>query len=317
MKLFCCAAIFFFLDTQAQKTGIEFKSSSIPVKFAPEFISDGFDNRDMTISPSGDEMYYTIQYARAGGYSAILYSKKTGNTWTKPEVAFFSGRFNDLEPAFSPDGKKLFFTSNRPLNDTGSKAKDYDIWYVEKTGKGWSGPVNLGSTINGPLDEFYPSLAKNGNLYFTRNNKEKRDDIFISTYINGTYASPVAIPEINHENDDFNAYVDPDENFFIFSSYKRSDDMGGGDLYYSLRKDGKWQTPKHFESPINSRQIDYCPFVSANGKYFFFTSRRPSLQFPFNKKMNRSEITQALFSNGNGSDDIYIMSFEELKKLMK
>ncbi len=40
--------------------------------------------------------------------------------WSNPETAWFSGRFNDLEPAFSPDGQKLFFTSNRPLKDADS-----------------------------------------------------------------------------------------------------------------------------------------------------------------------------------------------------
>ena len=34
-----------------------------------------------------------------------------------------------------PDGKRLYFTSNRPLTDTGKEAKDFDIWYIEKTGK--------------------------------------------------------------------------------------------------------------------------------------------------------------------------------------
>jgi hypothetical protein len=50
---------------------------------------------------------------------------------------------------------------------------------------------------------------------------------------------------VNSKGYDFNAFIDPDENYIIFSSYKRPDDLGGGDLYYSLNR--KWLLPVHFE----------------------------------------------------------------------
>ena len=56
--------------------------------------------------------------------------------------------------------------------------KDYDIWYLQKKGDGWEGPFNLGAAVNTDKDEFYPSLTKYGNLYFTRNNDDRGDDIF-------------------------------------------------------------------------------------------------------------------------------------------
>lgn len=209
----------------------------MPVIFGPGYISDGFDNRDMAISPGNDELFTTLQYGNS--FSGILYSKKIKGLWSKPEIAFFSGRFNDLEPAFSPDGKKLFFTSNRPLSDTGKATKDYDIWYIEKHGNAWSKPMNLGSIVNTEKDEFYASLASNGNLYFTRDNDSTTDDIFFSAYKNERYSAPVALgPNVNSKGLDFNCFVDPLERFLIYSSYKRSDDMGGGDLYISTNKIG-------------------------------------------------------------------------------
>ena len=71
--------------------------------------------------------------------STILYCRKSPlRDWTSPVVAPFSGKFGDLEPAFSPDGMKLYFSSNRPID--GSEPKDYDIWVVEKTNGRWSDP---------------------------------------------------------------------------------------------------------------------------------------------------------------------------------
>src|SRR5687768_16276447 len=47
-----------------------------PVLFAPEFISDEFGNRDMAVSPGGDELFYTFQYRGGFIFSTIMYSKK-------------------------------------------------------------------------------------------------------------------------------------------------------------------------------------------------------------------------------------------------
>ena len=101
-----------------------------PQLFAPGIISDEFGNRDMAVSPSGDEMFYTLQFQGGRSFSTILHTKKINGKWTSPEVAGFCGIYNDMEPAFSADGSKLYFVSNRPQG--GTAAKDYDIWCVTK-----------------------------------------------------------------------------------------------------------------------------------------------------------------------------------------
>ena len=47
-----------------------------PVLFAPGIVSDEYGNRDMAISPNGDELLYTIQYRGGFVFSVIMYSKK-------------------------------------------------------------------------------------------------------------------------------------------------------------------------------------------------------------------------------------------------
>src|SRR5256885_5938312 len=131
--------------------------------FAPGIISDEFGNRDMAISREGDEMFYTLQY-NYGMISTIMYSKKINGKWTKPEIAAFCGKYKDLEPSFSYDGNTLYFSSDRPLTDTG-KEKDYDIWYVTKVNGKWMHPENMQSPVNTDKDEFYASVARSNNMY--------------------------------------------------------------------------------------------------------------------------------------------------------
>jgi hypothetical protein len=314
-KVFFASCLFFcFCKVYSQPNTQKFSVSNTPQIFLPGIISNGLDNRDMAISPSNDELYFTLQH-KSG--STILFCKKQSDGWSKPKVAWFSGKFSDLEPAFSPDGNKLFFTSNRPLAENDTTTKDYDIWYFQKKSAKWTGPFRLDTLINTNKNEYYPSIAANGNLYFTRDNGETKEDLFVSNYSNGKYEPATALPsEINSEGYEFNAFIDPAEKFIIFSSYGRKDDLGGGDLYISKKKGNVWQQAIHMETPFNSADLDYCPFVSFDKKFFFFTSKRSAIKFPFKEQKKIFELERFFLSYGNGSDDIYVVSTEAIEHLL-
>ena len=105
--------------------------------------------------------------------------------------------------------------------------------------------------------------------------------------------------------------------YIIFSSDKRKDDLGRGDLYYSLRKEGVWQPAVHFENGVNSTALDYSPFVTTDRRYFFFSSKRRLIKFPFPVSKTAEEIKNELNSSGNGFEDIYIMNFKDIEKWMR
>lgn len=317
MRIICLFLLVLIGSPVLRAQTVSYPSDPLPTAsalvFSKGIVSDGMNNRDFTISPDGAELYYTVQQKDFLISTIIRVQKKNGK-WSAPEVAPFSGRYNDLEASFSPDGKRIWFSSNRPVNSADT-TNDFDIWYVNKTNTGWSEPVHAGFVMNTPANEFYPSVARNGNIYFTSEFKagKGKEDIVMCAWQNGQYQPPVSLPEaINSKGYEFNAFVDPDEQFIIFTAYGRADDMGRGDLYISEKDEsGNWKPAKHMGAGINSKNLDYCPFVTPDKKYLFFSSNRPINRTPFDQAKDYKAITGMLNGPGNGLDDVYWIEFKK------
>lgn len=294
-----------------------YRVPSKPEVFAAGMISTKLSERDLAISPDGKEIYYTLQLPQGLFQTLVCRKKNEKGVWGEPEIASFAGRYSDLEPAFSADGNMLYFSSNRPLS--GTAAKDFDIWVTERNTNGsWSEPRNLGAPVNTAEDEFYPSIAKNGNLYYTAAYKTGpgKEDIFMAEWSNGRYDIPVALDSnINTKTYEFNAYVSPGEDFILFTSYGRKDDKGRGDLYISLKgKDGHWKPAVNLDF-LNSSKIDYCPSVSPDGKILFFTSERVNIPSTYpGSPVKFRQLKRLMDSPQNGGGDIYWVQMDIVLK---
>jgi hypothetical protein len=236
-----------------------------PVAFALGIVSTPVHEYSITISKDGREIFFT---RLAGKLSHIFFSKYQGGKWTPPEIAPFSGKFNDYDQSFSPGGDKLFFTSDRPV--TGSNWIG-DIWVVTRSGSGWTRPKPLSDTINTKVNEAYPSLTTRGTLYFHAVYSPKDHcDIYRSEFVNGKYCKPEALgPGVNSANSEYDAFIAPDEKFIIF--VRPDEGFGEGDLFISFRKDDRWTRAVNMGPAVNTSAREYCPGVSPDGKYLFFT----------------------------------------------
>ena len=267
MFLIVCATCLSTSLNAQEYYGQELPGAS-PEIFASGIISTGLKERDITISPDGTEIYYTTY--KDGFDGNIYFVKLVEGTWSLPAIAPFSGNKEDLEPAFAPDGNKLFFASKR---NTGN----YDIWYVEKEANGeWSSPQDVGSPVNTSANEFYPSIANDGSLYYTAaySNGVGGEDIWYSKFSDGAYQSPVPVLGVSTSQDEFNAFVDPNEQYIYFGSFGRADGFGGGDIYISRKVNGAWSAGTNLGSLVNSNRLDFSPFVSPDGRNLFFTSEK-------------------------------------------
>ncbi len=244
--------------------------------FEENFISTPLYERDLAINPQGNEIIYTL-----GDYKqsrrALVILRKINKVWRKPEVMNISGKYHDIEPFYANNGNRLFFASNRPMNQDSTR-NDYNIWYSDYTENKWTAPIALDTVINTRGNEFFPSLSEKGNLFFTatRENGIGREDIFIAKFNGGHFEPPQPLPkEINSEMFEFNAYISPKEDIIVFSSFGRDDGFGGGDLYVSYKDNmGNWSPSKNMGTLINSDKLDYCPFIDWKNGNFYFTSER-------------------------------------------
>lgn len=279
--------------------------------FAEHIFSKYSNVRDFTITADETEAYFTLQ-SPARELSVIMKIKKENDVWQQPEITSFSGKYTDLEPFLSPDNLKLYFVSNRPVSKDSTNTKDMDIWYVERAAKTdvWSKPKNIGAPINTEADEFYPSVASNGNLYFTTIKKElkSQDDIFMSRWENNTYSEPVILGEgVNTIGAEYNAFVAPDESYLIFGGWRRPDGLGSGDMYISRYINGKWTNAENLGDKINSKDMEFCPFV--NDGTLYFTSRRSNVSSKEDGFTNTEELLTEINKYDNGSSRIYKTHF--------
>lgn len=246
-----------------------------PVVFAPGLISLP-DERELNavFSPNGKIFMFTRTVD--GVFKMFYSSQREDGTWRAPQLAPPSKTYpahRDADMAFSPDGAWVYFISDRPL--AGYSLERYNIWRSRVTRHGLLTPEPLGPHINGPGHELYPLLVADGSLYFSaeRDDTLGRRDSYRAQFSNGEFQAPVNLgPGINGPTDEGDIYVSPDETYIIHVAAERPDSLGEADLYVSFRQpDGSWGKGNHLEDGINSAAADYCPMVTPDGKYFFFT----------------------------------------------
>ncbi len=245
-----------------------------PKLFAPGIVSA--QNRfeyGSTFSPDGKEFFYAVN---VGQKPEIHVMKFENNIWTKPVMLIGHEQYGYNDPFLSPDGKRLFFISDRALDGKSAK-KDIDIWYVQRTKSGWSEPVNAGREINTDKNEYYISFTKNGTMYFSSNGgtnaeTDKNYDVRSSEFTNGRFQPSKKLSQaINTEHYEADVFISPDERYIIFCS-ERPDGKGKGDLYISYKNSNdEWAPAKIMDAGISTGGYEFCPFVTSDGKYFFFS----------------------------------------------
>ncbi|MBX2896491.1 MAG: PD40 domain-containing protein [Cyclobacteriaceae bacterium] len=247
------------------------KPDTVALPFLPGIVSSDSLDFNLTFSQDGKTIYFSRS---KHGKWLILQSSFDGHNWSLPTIAPFSeDQYSQADPFVSLDGS-MYYISNRPRN-TYDTIPDFDIWFVRPLGHNkWSKPINV-EGVNSDSTEYYVSLADNGNLYFASNRVGGYGglDIYVSKLVNGEYSVPENLgPYINTLADEHDPLIIGHEEFIIFNS-SRTDSYGEADLYYSSKRhDGAWGNSKHMGALFNTPTYEYCPNLSPDRKYFFFSS---------------------------------------------
>lgn len=251
------------------------KPSLIPKKFAPGTISlDSMYEYGSVFNTDGTEFFYAVDL---GGRAEIKTSKLEKGIWTSSKTIISDASYSFNDPFLNPTEDKLYYISNMPRNEQDT-IEDYDIWFSNRTQDGWSAPINAGASINTDHNEYYISFTNDGSMYFASNKdagaKRKHDfDIYKSPLKNGVFQKPIRQGGgINTRAYEADVFIAPDESYIIFCSFRKTG-LGKGDLYISFKNEqGVWSEAISMEKGINTAGHELCPFVSKDGKYFFYTS---------------------------------------------
>lgn len=285
-----------------------------PTIFAPGVISSGDFDSHPAFTPDGKTLYF-LRSSPTFNFWTIVVSHFENNHWTTPEVLPISGQYRDADPFITRDGKRFYFISDRPKDaaDT-STDRSLDIWFMEKSGNGWGAPQNLGAPVNSAGNEWYPTLAQDGTIYFgsDRPGGKGRTDIYRSRLVDGKYTEPENLGDaVNTQFEEFEPYISPDQKYLIFMT-QRPDGHGGSDLYISYQRDGSWTRAVNLGDKINSSGSEYSPLVSPDGKYFFWSSTRSTASTSQTKRLTYQDFLTRLRSPGNGLGDIYQIDLSAL-----
>ena len=294
-----------------------------PVLFAPGVVSSEFMETTATFAPDGKTVYFTrsdVQFSD----NTILESHLKNGKWSEPRVASFSGVWRDSEPNVSPDGKRLFFVSNRPVT-AGDKPltatfgprtfPGANIWYVERKADGnWGEPVHIEGAMNEFKTVYNPSVARSGTLYFSGvlPDDPAKNQIYKSVLTNGIYGKPERVQFSDTKWNHMDPSVDPDERFMVFASNRPGAINNSNDIFIVFKKDGKWGEPVGLGESVNSPSLENAPVIAPDGKTVYFTSMRPSgAVFPKIKKENFSDVMRRLRNPENGSRNIWQIDISE------
>ena len=250
--------------------------------FAPGVISDANRQWRITFTPDGDTAYFAESegFFPATRVATIYVTQRTVNGWREPQVASFSGTHSDIDPFITSDGRRLYFSSIRPVD--GATRGDIDIWYVERTPAGWGAPVRLGPEVNSPMDELYPSASARGDLYFASGPAGPTADadwnIFSATRVGTGFAPRQPITAVNTDlpfnasdptaDWEFNPEISSDGRMLIFASL-RPGGHGYGDLYVSHHDGQRWLAPQNLGPTVNTRADEFHPTLGRDGRLYF------------------------------------------------
>ena len=169
-------------------------------EFSP-WINAGDDCSSCSLSKDGTIMFLY----KTDNYDGNIYSTEyLYGDWTpvKKLNAYINTKYYESHASISSDGKKLYFTSNRPGGNGG-----LDIYVSEKDDSGdWGPAINLGKSINTLYNEDTPFVTMNDSiLYFSSEGHSSMGgyDIFRSEKAGTTWKGPQNIGyPINTTDDD-------------------------------------------------------------------------------------------------------------------
>lgn len=256
-----------------------------PSLFAPGVVSTPeIIELNGVFSPDFSEFYFsrmTWSAEREQVFRMYRMVRTSEGAWSVPEhvqVWPDDGSSFAVDMAISADGNRLYFLGRHP-HALAPENPSHDIWVSERTAAGgWSLATPVPPPVWTEHIESYPSLTPEETLQFSSNRPGGHGEVDLwraARRADGGFDDPVNMgPRVNSPFRESDSCVAPDGSYIVFTS-NRPGGPGHGDLYVSFREgaSGDWSRPVLLGDGINSTDTDYCPMVTPDGRYLFFSRR--------------------------------------------
>ncbi|MET0534342.1 MAG: hypothetical protein ABW171_08965 [Steroidobacter sp.] len=245
--------------------------------FAPGIASTEASEVRLTISADGaTAAWFTRNRAGGPGSYDIWISTRAADKWSAPKPASFNSAHRDFDPAFSADGRFLYFCSDRP----GGLGGD-DIYRVPVTAEGFGPPEHLGTEINSERNEWAPMLSGDGSLLLFSSDGRGgagRLDLFSARHLeNGRFAPAKPLPgDINTAADEFDATFLADGITVVFARAPNIE-KDRIVLAVSSQRAGRYDVGTVLPASVNAPdQNTYGPMLDwSRPDQFLISSQRP------------------------------------------
>lgn len=233
-------------------------------------ISTKFHEGPVTFSPSGDQIFFCRNHYNNGKKKtdkkgilkmSIYSATRMGGDWVNvKELEFNTKDYEEVHPTLSPDGRTLYFSSDRPGGLGGM-----DIYQSQFIDGKWSEPFNAGKEINTPGNEIFPFIHSDGILYFASDGWGGLGGLDIFSVVrkdNNSWEVPVNLgTPFNSSKDDFGFILNDTGTEGYFSSAREGGQ--GKDDIYSFNVDHKEQLEGHSN---NYSVLEICVYDKHTGE---------------------------------------------------
>lgn len=245
--------------------------------FAPGIASTEYSDVRLTISPDGRTALWFSRNrpGGAGGYD-IWMSRRGAQGWAEALPVSFNTPAREFDPAFSADGRYVYFCSDRP----GGLGGD-DLWRVRVVGSDFGVPEHLGAAVNSAKNEWAPMLSPDGSTLLLASDGfagAGRMDLFVSRVVDGVFSKAEAVPGVlNTPADEFDATFLSDGRSIVFARAARIE-VDEVRLFLSVVVQGRYSRGEALPEQVNTGGSDtYAPMLDWSSRHSLtFSTRRPA-----------------------------------------
>ncbi len=196
-------------------------------------------------------------------------TRRTGDEWSTPLRVPSLGAHAAGEAAFSPDGRWLYFSSERPPATAGRPR----AFRAAITNGAIGAPLLVNIPISPDAGIYFPRPMANGDLLFTSRGPAGGDDLFVARARESGFDAPEPLAgDFNSAKDDWDLVESADGDLRLWAS-ARAGGRGRTDLWFSRRNSsGRWSPARNLAA-VNTPQLETAPSLLPGDDALLFLRR--------------------------------------------